>query len=119
LRVALPCERAIALRSCDGDAGRARSQCAHRLGGILGAHPRIHSAEGWFYRDVLCAAGEALGFTTRVVAPKTLVTSAEVAKLLARARKLVGSPWAKDQRDAALAAWGALLPAAAPAPRRR
>jgi hypothetical protein len=60
----------------------------------LAAHPRIHTAEGCFYRDVLA---EACPIPVRIVPPKSLDPS--------RVGKIVPPPWGKDQRLAALAAW--------------
>jgi hypothetical protein len=70
---------------------------------ILAAHPRIHAAEGWFYRDALAAAARALGLEVCIIPPKELDTS-----LVEGIGKHIGRPWAKDQRLAALAAWTAL-----------
>jgi hypothetical protein len=64
---------------------------------VLASHPRIHAAEGCFYRDVLRAA---CGIPVRVIAPATLDPS--------RVGKLAAAPWGRDQKLAALAAWTAL-----------
>ena len=64
---------------------------------VLAAHPRIHTAEGRFYRDIL---REACRIPVHIVPPKTLDASA-VAKLAVR-------PWGRDQRLAALAGWSLL-----------
>ena len=72
----------------------ARSGTIPSLPEILQSHPRMHTCEGYFYRDVLC---EACGIPTRVVAPASL----DVAKV----GKLAPPPWGKDQKLAALAAW--------------
>jgi hypothetical protein len=64
---------------------------------ILAAHPRIHTAEGCFYRDVLT---EACTVPVRLVPPKSLDAS--------RIGKIAPPPWGKDQRLAALAAWSLL-----------
>ncbi len=64
---------------------------------VLAAHPRIHAAEGCFYRDVLA---EACPIPVRLVPPKTLDAS--------RVGKISPPPWGKDQRLAALAAWSVL-----------
>lgn len=64
---------------------------------VLAAHPRIHAAEGRFYRDVF---REACAVPVRVVAPKSLDAS--------KVGKLAGPPWGRDQRLAALAAWAVL-----------
>jgi hypothetical protein len=87
------------------------------LAEIVAAHPRIHTAEGCFYRDALVAAAEALGLAVAVIAPKDLaaraalgakVSAEAIAPLLVAAGKAAGRPWAKDQKDAALAAWAIL-----------
>jgi hypothetical protein len=63
----------------------------------LAAHPRIHTAEGCFYRDVLA---EACPIPVRIVPPKTLDDS--------KVGKIAPAPWGRDQRLAALAAWAVL-----------
>jgi hypothetical protein len=74
---------------------------------ILAAHPRIHTAEGCFYRDVLLRAAEANRLPSRIVPPRSLDLDGK-ALLLADAGRAVGKPWAKDQKLAALAAWTVL-----------
>jgi len=81
--------RACALVAKPGDPGP--------LDEILAAHPRIHAAEGCFYRDVLA---EASPVPVRIVPPKTLDASC--------IGKIAPSPWGKDQRLAALAAWSVI-----------
>lgn len=61
---------------------------------ILASHPRIHTAEGCFYRDVL---REACTVPVQLVAPRSLDIST--------IGKLSGPPWGRDQKMAALAAW--------------
>jgi hypothetical protein len=84
---------------------------------ILAVHMRMHKAEGELFRDVLVRAGNACGL--RVVgiperdllarAARTLrATPAELGRRLAEAGKAAGAPWARDQKDAALAAFVAL-----------
>jgi hypothetical protein len=84
---------------------------------ILAVHMRMHKAEGELFRDVLVRAGEACGLRVAGVperelaerASKTLKsTPAELAKRVGELGKPIGPPWAKDQREAALAAWIAL-----------
>src|SRR5262245_8146440 len=65
------------------------------LADILAAHPRIHAAEGCFYRDVVRAA---CPIPVRLVPPSSLDVS--------KVGKLAPAPWGKDQKQAALAAWG-------------
>lgn len=78
-----------ALVAKDGDAGE--------LDAVLASHPRIHTAEGCFYRDVF---REACAVPVQLIAPRSLNAAA--------AGKLAGPPWGRDQKLAALAAWAAL-----------
>ena len=71
---------------------------------ILAAHPRIHTAEGCFYRDVLLRAAEVNHIPVRLAPPRSLDLDGNAA-LLAEAGRAVGKPWARDQKLAALAAW--------------
>jgi hypothetical protein len=64
---------------------------------ILAAHPRIHTAEGCFYRDVF---RDACAVPVHLVPPASLDPS--------KVGKLAPPPWGKDQRLAALAAWSVL-----------
>ena len=61
---------------------------------VLASHPRLHMAEGFFYRDAL---REACPVPVRIVAPKSLDVSG--------IGKVTPPPWGKDQKLAALAAW--------------
>jgi hypothetical protein len=72
----------------------ARGHDAGDLDEILAAHPRIHTAEGCFYRDVL---RDACPVPVRLV-PPSLLNASKVGKLAA-------PPWGRDQKLAALAAW--------------
>jgi hypothetical protein len=64
---------------------------------VLASHPRIHAAEGFFYRDAL---REACSIPTRIVSPKSLDPS--------QVSKCVPAPWGRDQKLAALAGWTAM-----------
>ena len=64
---------------------------------VLASHPRIHAAEGFFYRDVV---RDACAVPVRIVPPSTLDSS--------KVGKLAPAPWGRDQKLAALAAWTAL-----------
>jgi hypothetical protein len=75
------------------------------LGEVLASHPRIHTAEGFFYRDVLMAAAKDSGIATQVVPLSKLDPNAPA---LAAAGRIVGKPWNRDWKIAALAAWHAL-----------
>jgi hypothetical protein len=77
---------ACAIIAKQGDAGD--------IGTVMGSHPRIHTAEGCFYRDVLRAASPV---PARIVPPSSLDVS--------RVGKLAAPPWGRDQKLAALAAW--------------
>jgi hypothetical protein len=68
------------------------------LDDILASHPRLHTAEGAFYRDIF---GEASGLPFQVIPPKLLDTT--------KIGKLSGPPWGKDQKLAALAAWSVAM----------
>lgn len=73
---------------------------------IVAAHPRIHTAEGAFHRDVLVQAAGKNRLRSVVVAPgdDALASQASLAPLA----KTLGRPWSKDERLAALAAWNLL-----------
>jgi len=64
---------------------------------VLGSHPRLHTAEGCFYRDVL---RDVCQIPVRIVPPSSLDVS--------KVGKIAGPPWGKDQKLAALAAWSVL-----------
>ena len=70
---------------------------AGTLDEVLASHPRIHTAEGCFYRDVI---REASSVPVKLVAPSSLDAS--------KVGKLAQPPWGKDQKLAALAAWSAI-----------
>jgi hypothetical protein len=65
---------------------------------VLASHPRIHTAEGCFYRDVL---GEACPIPVYFVSPASLDPS--------KVGKLARPPWGRDQKLAALAAWMVMI----------
>ena len=69
---------------------------------IVAAHPRIHTAEGGLYRDVLKEAAEAAGLRVKVIAPAEL--DAKDPRLVQVGRG-VGKPWSVDWKLALLAAW--------------
>jgi hypothetical protein len=72
---------------------------------VLAAHPRIHTAEGAFYRDVLAAAATESGIAVHLVHPSRVDAKAPGLVAVGRA---VGKPWNRDWKLAALAAWHAL-----------
>ena len=84
---------------------------------ILAVHFRMHKAEGVLFRDALAVAVEKCNVAVvRVqekqvndVAEKNLkMTSADLTRTIATLGKSVGAPWAKDQKEAAVAAMIAL-----------
>jgi hypothetical protein len=84
---------------------------------ILAVHFRMHKAEGVLFRDALTRAAEACGLKLLRIPEKQLDEHAERAlrisvnslrKKIMSLGKLVGPPWGKDQKDAALAAMIAL-----------
>jgi hypothetical protein len=88
------------------------------LEAILRSHALIHAAEGELFRRAVRAAGEAAGLRVVEIRAKELgahgaaalgVPAAKLAERLAEIGRAAGRPWAKDQRDAYLAACVALL----------
>jgi len=84
---------------------------------ILSVHFRMHQAEGVLFRDSLARATEACGVKLVAIVEKELPEVAEralatprsgLAKRIAALGEGIGAPWAKDQKDAALAALVAL-----------
>jgi hypothetical protein len=67
------------------------------LGEVLASHPRIHTAEGFFYREVIRAA---CPVPIHVILPSSLDCS--------KVGKIAAPPWGRDQKLAALAAWTAM-----------
>ena len=87
------------------------------LAAILGAHSRIHAAEGAFYRDVLADACKRIGLSVKRTPERDLwavaskVAGCGEAKLRQRfvtLGKELGPPWGEDQKLAALAAFAAV-----------
>jgi hypothetical protein len=90
---------------------------AGSLEAILKSHSLVHAAEGALFREAIRAASEALELRTTEVRSKELaeraarrlgLSTAKLETLLARVGHEAGPPWAKDQRDACLAAVVAL-----------
>jgi hypothetical protein len=75
----------------------AKGGVAGDLGDVLASHPRIHAAEGYFYREVF---REACTVPVRIVSHSSLDPS--------KVGKLAAPPWGRDQKLAALAAWSAM-----------
>ena len=68
------------------------------LGHVLASHPRLHAAEGCFYRDIF---RDACGVPVRIIPPSSLDIS--------RVGKVTIHPWGRDQKLAAVAAWSLLF----------
>jgi len=87
------------------------------LASILRSHALVHAAEGELYRRVLRDACTACAIPALAIPAKEMEARAAAALGIARAGlparlaalgKASGKPWARDQKDAALAAWIAL-----------
>jgi len=85
---------------------------------VLGSHSLVHAAEGELFRGAIRSAVQALGIPVTDVRAKELharaaatlgVTDAKVVQTLAEIGRVSGRPWAKDHKDACLAALIALL----------
>jgi hypothetical protein len=90
---------------------------AGSLEAILKSHALIHASEGALFREAIRRASEALEISVTEIRAKELqsraattlgVSAAKVVQHLIRIGHAAGRPWAKDHRDACLAAWIAL-----------
>lgn len=93
------------------------------LAAILRSHPLIHTAEGVLYREALATAAEDCGLEVvripRREIPDRFASALGTDDAGARERvtamgRAVGPPWARDQKDAAMAALVALALTRAP-----
>jgi hypothetical protein len=84
---------------------------------ILAVHIRMHQAEGVLFPDAMAEAAKACGLLLVAIRERQLAERAEkafaaplsrLANQVAALGKSVGSPWGKDQKNAALAAMVAL-----------
>jgi len=84
------------------------------LEATLASHAAIHTAEGEFFREIVCYAGESCGLRVCRIKEKELFTIAErrfgmspakLQRMLGELGKMVSPPWQQDQKFAALAAW--------------
>lgn len=84
------------------------------LSKILAAHPLIHTAEGEFFREAICAACRSMKIAVSKVREREVEKEAKAAlgksaamamKQIANAGKAIGSPWTREHKNAALAAW--------------
>ena len=80
---------------------------------ILAVHFRMHKAEGVLFRDALVRAARACGLRTLEIPEKHLMKQAQAALSLSPSAvdatvvslgRSLGPPWARDHKDAALAA---------------
>ena len=87
------------------------------LESIVKSHPLVHAAEGELYRRVLRRASEACHIPVLEIPAKEIgaraaralgIAPAQLTARLAALGKASGRPWARDQKDSALAAWVAL-----------
>jgi hypothetical protein len=102
--------------------GRAPSRCGLLLGAgrplpdlraTLASHAWIHVGDGEHFRNALADAAAACGLDVRRVRERDVAASlgrppGAVDEYLVLQRRLLGPPWARDQKLAALAAWFAL-----------
>jgi hypothetical protein len=107
-----------AVRSAE-DAGHRVSVCAVLVGDpmpkwtteeILGAHLRMHQAEGALYRTALTRAVERCRLRLVTIRESSLTERAEkpFGERVTLLGKSIGPPWGRDQKDAALACMIAL-----------
>jgi len=84
---------------------------------ILAVHFRMHKAEGVLFRNALARAAEQIGLNLVTIPEKLLLEHAtaslsispkDLNRKLVALGKSVGPPWAKDQKEATLAAMIAL-----------
>ena len=73
---------------------------------ILASHPRIHTAEGEMFRDVLASAAQRCGLSVTDIREKA-IDAASIGRI-ASLGKLLGPPWTLDQKYATIAALTAL-----------
>ncbi len=87
------------------------------LASILRSHALVHAAEGELYRRIFLRASEACRIPALPIPAKEIegraaralgIAPARLPARLAALGKASGRPWARDQKDSALAAWIAL-----------
>lgn len=81
---------------------------------ILASHALIHTAEGEFFRQVIKGAFENLGISVSGFRERDLYEQAgsvfgdavpRVLQKISGLGRVIGPPWTKDEKSAALAAW--------------
>jgi hypothetical protein len=89
------------------------------LAKILAAHPLIHTAEGEFFRNIVRDACKRLELSVESIRECDLAERAKAVfgrsasrlqRRIANAGRLIGPPWTKDHKAAALAALVTLFP---------
>ena len=84
------------------------------LSKILAAHPLVHTAEGEFFREAICAACQRMKIAVSRVRERELEKTAKemlgkaalsAKKQIVDEGKTIGSPWTQEHKNAALAAW--------------
>jgi hypothetical protein len=75
-----------------------------KLEDLLASHPACHAAEGEMAREAVFAACEALHLPVTAVRDREI----EITERVDRIGKLIGPPWRKDHKLAAVVAWRAL-----------
>ena len=80
------------------------------LESILASHALAHAAEGRLYQEALLRGADACGLDAIAVPKKSIWEEGgdDLRRRIDDLRKVLGPPWAEDQKLAALAAWIAL-----------
>lgn len=90
------------------------------LASILRSHPLLHTAEGELYREALAEGADECRLRVTEAPVKTLLPFAarvlgrdeqSLRRTLTALGKVIGPPWQKDHKDAAVLAWLALTAA--------
>jgi hypothetical protein len=104
------------VRACGVVAGGSATR--PELAKALASHPMVHAAEGVLFREVAIAASRRLRVPVAAIPEKELGGEAERSLELGQAaietrllsyKKVMGAPWRKDEQQATLAAWIALV----------
>ncbi len=84
------------------------------LAAVLRSHPLVHAAEGELFRRALATASAAADLRVQVVPAREVhrraaealgLPAGELSQRIAELGRAVGSPWGKEQKDCAAAAW--------------
>jgi hypothetical protein len=108
-------EEGAAVRSCAVVVGAPTGDLP--LESVLASHALVHAAEGRLYQSALLWGAKSVGLEAIAVPKRAIwddgeavlgLPANELRDSIARLRGELGSPWAQDQKLAALAAWIAL-----------